>query len=469
MRTNVKTSTPKIYTHEGATAVRIGSIEQLRRSVLANMLWEESFYEDGEAIGKRIVDTTIEVLREPGGADKVANLAYEARTKFKLRHVPLLLLTSLIHVHTDEARKVIAGAIAHVVQRPDELGELVNIFWMGYDEAPAKGKGKPGPAARAKRKMLPNQMKKGLALALAKFDEYALGKYDSDSAAVKLRDVLFLCHAKPKDEAQAELWKRLAAREMKTPDTWEVSLSAGKDKKDTFTRLLSEKKLGAMALLRNLRNMQEAGVDIEKIREGLTNMKTERILPFRFITAARYAPQLEPELEAGMFRCLEGFERLAGKTALVVDVSGSMWTPISGKSELQRIDAACALAMLLREICEDVRVIPFSDSAAVIPPRRGFALRDFINGVPFAKQGTDIARGLTVAACEGYDRCIVLTDEQTATPVQPPIRGRRGYFVNVAAYKNGVGYGPWTHIDGWSEAIVDYILQYERLDDEVAD
>jgi 60 kDa SS-A/Ro ribonucleoprotein len=34
-------------------------------------------------------------------------------------------------------------------------------------------------------------------------------------------------------------------------------------------------------------------------------------------------------------------------------------------------------------------------------------------------------------------------------------------MVNVAAFKNGVGYGPWVHIDGWSEAIVDYIRAYE--------
>jgi hypothetical protein len=35
-------------------------------------------------------------------------------------------------------------------------------------------------------------------------------------------------------------------------------------------------------------------------------------------------------------------------------------------------------------------------------------------------------------------------------------------MINVATDKNGVGYGPWTHIDGWSEGVVDYIREFER-------
>ncbi len=81
---------------------------------------------------------------------------------------------------------------------------------------------------------------------------------------VRLRDVLFLSHAKPNDAEQAELWKRLIDGQLATPDTWEVALSAaGGDaagKRETWERLLAERKLGALALLRNLRNMYEARV-----------------------------------------------------------------------------------------------------------------------------------------------------------------------------------------------------------------
>jgi hypothetical protein len=285
---------------------------------------------------------------------------------------------------------------------------------------------------------------------------------------VKLRDVLFLTHAKPAGEEQAALWKKLADKTMESPDTWEVALSAGADKKETFTRLLQEEKLGAMALLRNLRNMQKAGVDEEVIRVGLSKMKVERVLPFRFITAARYAPKLEPELEQSMLKCLEGHEKLPGKTVLVVDNSGSMSSPISGKSELRRVDAACALAMLLREICERCQIVVFGSTAGLIPPRRGFALRDAIvksehNG------GTNTATALQVAAQEGYDRCIVITDEQSHQSVRGPVSNTKGYFINVASYQNGIGYREWTHLDGWSEAIVDYICQYEGFNEALTE
>ena len=37
-------------THEGATAAVINAKQELRRSVMANMLWEGEFYEDGERV-----------------------------------------------------------------------------------------------------------------------------------------------------------------------------------------------------------------------------------------------------------------------------------------------------------------------------------------------------------------------------------------------------------------------------------
>jgi len=53
-----------------------------------------------------------------------------------------------------------------------------------------------------------------------------------------LRDVLFLCHAKPKDAEQAAVWKYLVENTLGLPDTWEVALSAGKDKRENFRRCL---------------------------------------------------------------------------------------------------------------------------------------------------------------------------------------------------------------------------------------
>jgi hypothetical protein len=304
------------------------------------------------------------------------------------------------------------------------------------------------------------QVKKGLASAFTRFDEYALAKYNR-ATPVKLRDVLFLSHAKPLDQAQAALWKRLVEGELTTPDTWEVALSSGADKREVWERLLRENKLGALALLRNLRNMAEAKVPETLIRTGLERMKTERVLPFRFIAAARYAPQWEPELEKAMLKSLkgEGQEKLPGKTVLLVDVSGSMDAPLSRRAEMRRNDAAYGLAVLLREIAEDVSIYSFSDRLVRVPARSGFALRDAVNASQ-PHNGTYLGKAIQSLE-EDYDRLIVITDEQSHDAVPNP--WSRGYVINVASYKNGVGYGKWVHIDGWSEAVIEYIRAAEPL------
>jgi hypothetical protein len=250
----------------------------------------------------------------------------------------------------------------------------------------------------------------------------------------------------------------LIAGELATPDTWEVALSSGADKREAWERLIAARKLGALALLRNLRNMQEVGVSEQLIREALGTMKTDRVLPFRFIAAARYAPQWEEEMERAMFACGAGKEKLKGKTVLLVDISGSMTAQLSRRSEMLRTDAAYGLAILLREICEDLSIYSFSDEAKRVPSRRGFALRDAIDGSQ-RHNGTYLGKAVA-AVTEAYDRLIVITDEQAHDTVPAP-RGN-GYVINVASYKNGVGYGKWTHVDGWSEAVVDYISELER-------
>ena len=175
---------------------------------------------------------------------------------------------------------------------------------------------------------------------------------------------------------QALVWRRLIAGELATPDTWEVALSSGGDKRAHWERLLIDRRLGALALLRNLRNMKDAGAAEDLVIAAIDAMRTDRVLPFRFLAAARHAPQWEEALERAMFRSLEGTPKLAGHTVILVDVSGSMVAPLSRRSEMLRTDAAYGLAVLLREIAEKVSIYTFSNVAKLIPPRRGFALRD---------------------------------------------------------------------------------------------
>lgn len=471
-RTNLKAKAVQEFTHEGGKAFSHMTKEQeLKRSVLSCMLYEKEFYESGVSVAQRIETLIPEVAPEV-----VAKIVSEARNKMHLRHVPLLI--TRIMAKLPEHKKYVAKLLGDIIQRADELTEFLALY-MADGKQPISA-----------------QVKRGLAAAYNKFNEYQLAKYNRDNK-FKLKDIMFLVHPKPfitgashegceivpainkpkykrgevlrHKTGKGGVFQRIITDTLATPDTWEVGLSASKSsegKKSVFEKLITEKKLGAMALLRNLRKMQEVGVSETMIKDALVNVPMDKVLPFRFIAAARYAVNLEPYIEAAMFKCLQAKDmKLSGKTVLLVDVSGSMDSPISAKSEMMRMDAACGLAVLMREVCEDVRIFSFSNDCKEIPNRRGFALRDAIVRSQ-GHSGTYLGRALEmVNAVMGnkYDRILVFTDEQSADKPANPIC-EHAYIINVASYKNGIGYGAWNQIDGFSEAIIDYVIEFEKTE-----
>lgn len=429
---NIATKAKQTFNHNGLK-VKVNSAEtQLKRLTLAAMLWEKQFYLDGVEHTKLIANAINQC-----SAEFVSNLAIEARTKFKLRHIPLLLTRELAKVG-----ELKAEVLDSVIQRPDEMSEFLSLYW------------KDGKSP------ISNQVKKGLAKAFVKFNEYQLAKWDKNSAAISLRDVMFLSHAKPSTVEQEALFKRVANQKLVTPDTWETQLSAGANKKETFQRLMDENALGALAFLRNLRLMVSEGVDENQIRGYSCRVNVSKVLPFRYIAAARIVPQFEDMLEKMMLRSLATMEKLPGKTILLVDVSGSMFGPkVSAKSELDRFDAAAALAMLCREVCEDVEIYTFSNSLVRVAPRSGFALRDVLSqSQPHG--GTNLGTALRNITSK-HDRIIVFTDEQSSDhPVAPACK--HGYILNVAAYENGINHSAWTTVSGFSEATIDFIRESEK-------
>src|SRR5436309_14355824 len=152
-------------THEGAPARHISPELQLRRSVLACLLWESQFYEDGVEIGGRIAELVPKVA-----AEKVAALAVEAREQMKLRHAPLLLVREMARHKSHRA--LVGETLARVIQRADELAEFIAIYW------------KDG------RVPLSGQVKKGPAGGLPQFGEDQRAKYER-SGDIELRDQHF--------------------------------------------------------------------------------------------------------------------------------------------------------------------------------------------------------------------------------------------------------------------------------------
>jgi hypothetical protein len=471
-----------LKTHEGGNACTISPYLQLRRSVMSCMLFEKEFYEDGEEIGARIAKLV--PLVEPA---QCVQLAIDASERANLRHAPLLIVREMARYASH--KKFVAKTLSRIITRPDQITDFLALYWSTNIENKMSGK--------TKKRTLSHQVKKGLAFAFRKFNEYQFAKYDRDNQ-VKLRDALFLSHSKPKDKGKdapiftkAErrllklinleqdatqvftpnelLYKKIVDRTLTTPDTWEVALSAGKDKHEVFTSLMLENKLGTIAFLRNLRNMVEARVSISEIRSYSTICKVDRMLPYQFIAAAKAVPQCEPMLETMMARCVEKMPKLQGKIALLIDVSGSMDERLSSKSDMTRLDAACAVAILIRELTIEVPFTwTFSSGFVAVPPRKGFALRDaIVNSQRHAS--TELAKAIAhlnkivIGAGAGmYDTLIVITDEQSSDGIGSVLPGTKGYIINVASARNGVGYGQFTHIDGFSSSVVDWLINEQK-------
>ena len=121
--------------------------------------------------------------------------------------------------------------------------------------------------------------------------------------------------------------------------------------------------------------------------------------------------------------------------------------------------------MIGREIAESARVFSFSYEVLEVPNRRGFALRDAINK---SQRHGNTYLGKAIRhiqeTCK-YDRLVVITDEQAHDEVPQPKAGTKSYIINVASNQNGVGYGAWTHIDGFSESVIKFIQAYEGSKD----
>ena len=231
-----------------------------------------------------------------------------------------------------------------VVQRGDDATEILSFYLNNF--------GKP----------IPNSLRKGLADVFGTFDEYTLAKYKGQGKGVKMRDVLCLCRPTPKDENQSALWKRLLEGRLETPVTWETQLSAKGNSKETWESLIDSGKVGYMALLRNLRNIVQAGpANIEKVYAVIEDpeaVKRSRQLPFRFLSAYKSVSVIAGSrafnaLESAVEASVQNMPRLGGTTVIAVDVSGSMSSPISAKSDIRCCEIGMMLGLIANKMCDN--------------------------------------------------------------------------------------------------------------------
>jgi 60 kDa SS-A/Ro ribonucleoprotein len=169
-------------------------------------------------------------------------------------------------------------------------------------------------------------------------------------------------------------------------------------------------------------------------------------------------PELADELGQALLRSVEGIGKLPGHTAVCIDISGSMNTPISEKSKTTRAEAGAALGVLAREICEQATVLVFGTTVAKVANIRGMGMVEAIrraNETDMVGSGTNIGGAVSAARDLGADRIIVVTDEQGHSV---PEGSWKGYLMNVAPYAPALILDKnVTRISGFSERIFDFI------------
>lgn len=389
----------RITNHAGAPAFKMSAEMELYTAVVTWSL-NDSFYEKDEARMERL-----RALIYNCNPVFVGKLAVYARKKMYLRSAPLVLVTELANLHSGD--NLVARVTDGVIGRADEIAELLACYELLNKRTGTK-----------KLNRLSKQMQKGLSTAFNRFDEYQFGKYNRDGA-IKLRDALFLVHPKAKDELQQLLFNKIVNNTLQTPYTWETELSAlgqlnfdsEENKalafKHKWEELIDSGKLGYMALLRNLRNIQEAGVSYAHFKSVCARLANAdeiakaKQFPFRYLAAYRElinpvvtkvpAQRLVKKLTALMQGSNQGYtgnlldalEKAVQASAanikgfgsetrvlLACDVSGSMQVPVSSKSKILLYDVGLMLAMLLQSRCKNVEVGMFGDRwKTIMAPR----------------------------------------------------------------------------------------------------
>lgn len=429
---NATVSKPKTLTENLAGGQAYSQTNELALvSTLLTSFVSDQFYKSGSATLKDLKALSEKI------SDKefVAKAAIYARDKFGMR--------SITHGLAGELTSQLAGLdwaksfYDKVVVRPDDMTEI-----LAYYLANKTGKGKA---------KFPNALKKGFASAFDKFDGYQIAKYKGENKEVKLVDVVNIAHPVPTDRNREAL-SLLINGNLKNTETWEAKLSAAgqaadgeedltKLKADAWTELISSKKIGYFALLRNLRNIiSQAPSAVDAACEMLVSenlIKKSRVLPFRFATAYDEISKLGSDssvrkvlvaINQALEVSLANVPKFDGETLVVMDVSGSM----SGRpSEIASLFGAILAKVNSCDVMTfstDAQYKQYSPLDSVMTIRSSFR---------YAGGGTNF-KAIFNRASKKYDRIIILSDMQ----------GWIGYTTpssELASYKKKFGADPFVY------------------------
>lgn len=386
---NKKKIVPTVTNYAGGVAYTQSDRIALLNAVVTS-LGNDSTYESFNHKYLRI-----EELVSKCDAEFVAKLAVYARKNFNVRTLPIILLTLLAKKFAGSP--YIRLATRNTISRADELSEVLVAYARLNNHNNTKILNK-----------LNNGIRRGIADAFHKFDEYQFAKYKKSDKEVSLKDTLFITHPKPFNNKEKELFEKIANDKLEAPDTWEVSrTSIGQKKlseedkkqamKESWSDLVNRNKLGYMAMLRNLKNMLLDGIDSDTLDKVLSylsnpnNIKKSKQFPYRFYSAYKVIKELQDkgvdlsyknknggysssvttidlgneskyiankDIYTNIYKCLEtcamhsvenipGFDNPNLSICIAADVSGSMDSKLSENSDMTLKELALLMSILV--------------------------------------------------------------------------------------------------------------------------
>ena len=429
----IKTSAGAIRTHEGGIGFKRSDKSELFLAGVSTFV-EDTFYESADARMTRIRGLVAKVVVED--VEWVKNFVFWLRHTANMRSVSLAIALDAAKVLND---KKLAGGrqiVAAAMDRADEPGEAIAYWQTNYG-----------------RKM-PQSVKRGIADAATKlYTSDAVFKYDAEGKSIRFADVIQLVHPSPKDDRQSTVFKFALDRrynsKVEAPfarkATWENISSDGPMTAEKWESAIPT--MGYMALLRNLRNFIEAGVSrkvmnaVAKRISDPAQVAKSKQLPFRFWSAYNAVGNnnvFKLAIDDGLNAAASNVPALKGKTLVLVDVSGSMgWGRFSEKGSMANIDAATLFAGVLGARADEADIVWFGSRSGKVDYSKTDSPLEIMKAIYREGGGTDLARAVRDWYKAGYDRVVVITDEQhNGGAVFSPVPSNVPIFVwNLGGYR----------------------------------
>ncbi len=426
----------------GGLAFRMSAAERVVTRMLSTFALSDSYYESAsESVTAFVADLTEVASVDP---EFLLRLAAFARQEMQMRAFPVMCLVECAAIPA--CKPFVRKWTPQILRRADEPGAAIAWWVKRHGDIGARG-------AKGGEHAFPNSLKKGIAAALDRFDEYHVAKYDS-KGGVTLRDAVRLSFPSSKAPERFALWKYvldgsidaeklplLAARHAllqcatldadalllaeRASATWEVLVSKFGSSKETWNAV----RFPFMAGLRNLRNFLEKGADdaLDRTIAMLcdeSQVRRSKQLPFRFFSAYREvsrlsSPRVSEVLEAlnvALELSLTNVPRLSGTTFVTCDNSGSMDNMLSDRSQVSLKQVGNLMGAMVHRTCERSIVSVFGTNHAVVPLLR----QDSVITNMERLSGTDVG-GSTAAwktlhwlseTKTRVDRIILLSDMQ---------------------------------------------------------